>query len=179
MLGILALLVTVVMYGSAGAGTSAADKSSVQLPESGQQTQTEEVQDQSASQEAAQGQPVNQEATQNAPYLVEIGEARTGTDYQGNPAVVIPYTFTNNSDEAISPMVALHEKVFQNGVQLDVAIGVSGADSGKAMSEVKPGASISYEMSYELQDTTNDVTVEVEELFSFSNQLLAEATFSF
>ena len=35
----------------------------------------------------------------------------------GNPAAVVTYTFTNNSDEATSPAVAVHAKAFQNGTE--------------------------------------------------------------
>ena len=35
---------------------------------------------------------------------------------------MVTYTFTNNSDEATSFMVALYPKVFQNGVELGTAI---------------------------------------------------------
>ncbi len=45
------------------------------------------------------------------------------------------------------------------------------------MNEVKSGSSITYESAYELADMS-DLTVEVEELFSFSDELIAEQTFS-
>ena len=173
-LGIIALLVTAVMYGSAGAASDAADK--------GQGASGQAVQQSQQPAEGAQGADAQQpEAAQSggegADYQVTIGEATTGEDYQGNPAIVVSYTFVNNSDEAVSPLVAANAKAFQNGVQLEGAIGVDGAESSKSMSEIKPGASVTYALAYELADTS-DVTVEVEELFSFSDELLAEKTFS-
>lgn len=115
------------------------------------------------------------EATQAA-YGVTIDGCRVTEDYQGNPAVVVTYTFTNNSDEATSFMVALYPKVFQNGVELGTAIG-SDWDSEKYSSDVKPGSSTTVEMGYALEDMS-DITVEVEELLSFSDAVLAEQTFS-
>ena len=98
-------------------------------------------------------------------------------DYRGNPAAVVTYTFTNNSDEATSPAVAVHAKAFQNGTELELAVVADAEESGKSMNEVKPGSSITYESAYELADMS-DLTVEVEELFSFSDELIAEQTFS-
>lgn len=170
-LGVLALVVTVAMYATAGSGQQTADDA----PAPSQQ--------QAAQQQSAQGEDQQPQAAQSSqestPYEVVIGEARTVEDYQGSPAVVVSYTFTNNSDEAVSPMVAVHAKAFQNGVELDTAFLTEDAETGKAMNEVKPGASITYEDAYKLADTTSDVLVEVEELFSFSDELLAEKTFSF
>ncbi|TJW11258.1 DUF5067 domain-containing protein [Parvibacter caecicola] len=170
-LGVLALVVTVAMYATAGSGQQTADD----VPAPSQQ--------QAAQQQSAQGEDQQPQAAQSSQestsYEVVIGEARTVEDYQGNPAVVVSYTFTNNSDEAVSPMVAVHAKAFQNGVELDTAFLTEDAETAKAMNEVKPGASITYEDAYKLTDTASDVLVEVEELFSFSDELLAEKTFSF
>ena len=116
------------------------------------------------------------EATQAA-YGVTIDDCRVTEDYQGNPAAVVTYTFTNNSDEATSPAVAVHAKAFQNGTELELAVVADAEESGKSMNEVKPGSSITYESAYELADMS-DLTVEVEELFSFSDELIAEQTFS-
>ena len=112
-----------------------------------------------------------------AAYGVTIDDCRVTEDYRGNPAAVVTYTFTNNSDEATSPAVAVHAKAFQNGTELELAVVADAEESGKSMNEVKPGSSITYESAYELADMS-DLTVEVEELFSFSDELLAEQTFS-
>lgn len=119
------------------------------------------------------------EATPAAPaasdYAVTIDGATLGTDYQGNPAVIVTYTWTNNSDKATSFAVALHAKCFQDGVQCDTAI-VTGTDSNY-MTEVKPGVSSTVQLAYEVSGTS-DVTIEVTELISLSNEVLAEKTFS-
>lgn len=121
-------------------------------------------------------QAAEQSESTEAAYGVTIDGCRVTEDYEGNPAAVITYTFTNNSDEATSFMVALYPKVFQNGVELDTAIG-SDWDSNKYTSDVKPGSSTTVEIGYALEDMS-DVTVEVEELLSFSDTILAEQTFS-
>lgn len=118
-------------------------------------------------------------AGQEAPasdYAVTIDGCRVAEDYAGDPVAVVTYTFTNNSDKATSFMVALRPQVFQNGVELNTAIG-SDWDSEKYMSDVKPGSSSTVEIGYSLEDKS-DLTVEVTELISFNDTVLAESTFS-
>ena len=122
------------------------------------------------------GSATEPQAAEQSACGVTIDGCRVTEDYQGNPAAVVTYTFTNNSDEATSFMVALYPKVFQNGVELGTAIG-SDWDSEKYSSDVKPGSSTTVEMGYALEDMS-DITVEVEELLSFSDAVLAEQTFS-
>ena len=73
-------------------------------------------------------------------------------------------------------MTAFSEKAFQDGVQLDIAF-VSDIDNDGHMADVKPGAGTTYQVAYSLS-SDSDVEVEVEELFSFSHEKLATATFS-
>lgn len=44
------------------------------------------------------------------------------TDYEGAPAAIVDFTFTNNSEEDTSFAVACSQKVFQNGVQFENAL---------------------------------------------------------
>ena len=55
-------------------------------------------------------------------YGVEIKDFALAKDYTGASAIVITYTFTNNSEEAAAAMVALSEIAYQNGLQLDAAV---------------------------------------------------------
>jgi hypothetical protein len=89
---------------------------------------------------------------------------------------VVTYTFTNNSEDATSFVVALHPEVFQNSVELNTAVG-SNWDSETYLSDVKPGSSTTVEIGYQLGDMS-DITVEVSELLDFDGTLLAEQTFS-
>lgn len=111
----------------------------------------------------------------NSDYAVTIDGATFGADYQGAKTIVVNYTWTNNSEKATSFMVAIDAQAFQNGVQLENAIG-SGVDSQATMKDLKPGASTTVQRAYVLDDNSN-VTVECTELISFDDTLLAEATF--
>ena len=108
-------------------------------------------------------------------YEVTIDSASMTTDYEGNPALVVNYTWTNNSDEATSFAVAFDETCFQNGVEREMAI-VSDVDTSNYMNEVQPGSTAEVTLCYELEDES-EVTVEVRELFSLDDTVLAEKTF--
>lgn len=112
----------------------------------------------------------------NSDFVVEIGEGTVVQDYEGNPALAVNYTWTNNSDEATSFAVAIYAQAFQNGVQLDPAIAID-VDSGSTMNEIKPGATQSVTQVYALSDSS-EVLVECSELVSFDDTIIATKTFS-
>ena len=143
---------------------------------------TAEQQDVSADEGAADGDAAQAEddasgnATQSASeYEVTIDSASMTTDYEDNPARVVNYTWTNNSDEATSFAVAFDETCFQNGVEREMAI-VSDVDTSNYMNEVQPGSSAEVTLCYELEDES-EVTVEVKELFNLDDTVLAEKSF--
>lgn len=109
-------------------------------------------------------------------YAVTIDGCELGSDYSGEPAVIISYTFTNNSSEDEAFSYVISDKCFQNGVQLEAAI-MTDIDSSRSLSAVKPGASISVKQAF-LLDDQSDVTVECTELFDFKNTVIASAVFS-
>ncbi len=111
----------------------------------------------------------------SAPYDVTIDDATLTTDYSGKQALLVSFTFTNNSDDEASFAVNIMDKAFQNGVQLDTAI-VSGVDSSSSLSTIKPGATVNVSQAFALADMS-PVTVEVSETFSFSDDLIVEKTF--
>jgi xanthosine utilization system XapX-like protein len=112
-------------------------------------------------------------------YAVTIDGSHKTQDYEGKPVVVVNYTFTNNSDKDVSFMLAVSAKAFQNGVELEHAIitGDADYDGEGAMKDLKPGASLTVQEGYVLNDTS-DVTVEVGELFNFKDTLIASQVIS-
>lgn len=88
-------------------------------------------------QEAAQQEEVQTE------YPVTIDACAVTSDYQGNPAIVVTYTWTNNSSDPQMFEVAIDDKAFQNGVELSFAtISVTDQtyDMQASFKEVQPGA---------------------------------------
>jgi hypothetical protein len=110
-------------------------------------------------------------------YGVTIDSCEFSTDYEGNKAAVVTYTFTNNSDDATSFAVAVTYQAFQNGVQLETAVNTAKWDSENAWKEIKPGASIQVQQGYKLDDAS-DITIEVEDWLTWSSdKLIATATY--
>lgn len=140
---------------------------------------------QKVSQEESQEQPVSNEISDSGnlgDYYVEIKDGVLAEDYNGETAVIITYTWTNNSEETTSAMVNISEKAFQDGVELDSAIIMDSSvyDSGASMKDVRPGTSIDVQCAFELANQTSPVEVELSELFNFSkNGEIVGKTFTF
>ena len=104
-------------------------------------------------------------------YYVEIKGAVVIEDYEGNPAIIVTYAWTNNSDDTTSPMTAVSCDAFQNGVGLETAFIMDDTvyDSGSSMTEVRPGTTIDVQAAFALSDTTSAVEVEVGEWLTFDD----------
>lgn len=107
-------------------------------------------------------------------YHVEIKGASLTKDYEGKPAIVITYAWTNNSEDTTSAMVSIGEKAFQDGVQLESAmiVGDDSYESGTSMKEVRPGTTIDVQCAYVLTSETSTVEFELTEWISFSNDMV-------
>ena len=73
-------------------------------------------------------------------FHVVITGAKKDVDYEGNPVILVSYTWTNNSEETTSPMATMITKAFQDGVEMDFAILDHEYNDG--IKEVRPGASL-------------------------------------
>lgn len=111
-------------------------------------------------------------------YEASIDDISVGEDYQGNPALIVTYTWKNNSNDSRSFASTLHPRCYQNGVQLNSAF-MMGIDSNGYMADVRPGYGTTFQMAYELKDTQNPVDVEVYELASYKGSPIATKTYKF
>lgn len=114
-------------------------------------------------------------------YTVVIDSCRLAKDYEGKDVIIVKYVYTNvANDEATAFWTAFDETVYQNGVGLNEAYVLDDSanySSDNQMKEIKKGASLDVEVAYELNDTTTDIEVEVEELFSLDDKTVTK-TFS-
>lgn len=113
-------------------------------------------------------------------YKVDIVSCRLAKDYEGKDIVIVKYNFTNNADDAASFYVTFEDNVYQDGIGLNkcyIADDSANYSEDNQTKDIKKGASIEVEVAYELNDTTTDIEVEVEELFSFSDSMVKK-TFS-
>lgn len=104
-------------------------------------------------------------------YAVEIKSATVTQDYDGNPAVIITYSWTNNSSETTSPMFSISAAVFQDGIAMDSAFiyDDSAYDSGMYSTDVRPGTTVDVQEAFELSNTTSPIEVEITEAFNWDD----------
>ena len=135
--------------------------------------ETEKVND-SANSNETDSAPVDEGALGD--YYVKILDASLGKDYEGKPAVIVRYEFTNNSEKDNSFMVAVSSQAFQDGVELSTAILADETEeTDNSMKEVKTGATIVCQEAYELSNDTSDILVECSELFALNDRKIAKS----
>ena len=91
-------------------------------------------------------------------------------DYEGNPAIWIYSRVTNTGSESMLASLIAFPTLFQNGVELEVAIpefsDTEKAEFQNCSKEIQPGASIELCNLYRLQDNST-ITVEVSNLIDW------------
>lgn len=135
-----------------------------------QTAQTETGGNEAQSGEADAEEPAAEGAGDLGDFHVEVKGAALSTDYNGNPAIVINYAWTNNSEETTSAMVSLLEKAFQDGVELETAIIDDSNYNAEATSkDIRPGTTLDVQCAFVLSSETSPVEFELSEVFSFSS----------
>lgn len=129
--------------------------------------------DSSGKQEAAQ-----EEAQEEAPssdYAVKIGKAKVTKDYEGKSCLLVTYTFTNNSDDKTQPWTACSFDAYQDGAELETTF-CDNQDSDGYSSNCKKGGTQKFQLAYVLDNKKSDVELEVTELISFDDTVIASKT---
>lgn len=104
-------------------------------------------------------------------YHIEITGAYIGKDYENNPALIVSYDWTNDSEETVSASTAVYEVAFQDGIQLDTAIvtGDDNYDSDASWKDVRPGTTITVQKAFVLTSDTSIVEFEVSEWLTWDS----------
>lgn len=92
----------------------------------------------------------------------------------GEKCLAVYYEFTNNSDENQTFMYLFHDKVFQNGVELDGSLFHVNDDSKNSTREIQPGTTVIVVSGFVLSDESSNVTLQIEPMISFTNEKLLE-----
>ena len=123
------------------------------------------------------------EDNEESDYHVVIGGAQMAKDLDGKLALIVSYTFTNNSDKASRFTLSVTDDAFQNGVELS-STALSPEDYDKyqidisaSIKEIEPGETIEVNEVYILLDDS-PITIKVHETFSLNRNLLATKIFS-
>lgn len=101
---------------------------------------------------------------------VQIRGAAAAEDYEGKQAIVVTYSWTNNSGSTASAYETLLVKAFQNGARLDSAVVIDSKkfDFSNYMREILPGRSADVQIAFHLNSKTTAVDIEISQLGSSS-----------
>ena len=107
-------------------------------------------------------------------YHVEIKGAAAAADYEGKDAIVVTYSWTNNSGSTASAYEALRVKAFQNGAPLDSAVVIDSEkfDFSNYMREIRPGSTTDVQIAFHINSKTTAVDIEISELGSSSGDMV-------
>lgn len=105
-------------------------------------------------------------------YICTVKSAEKCKDWNGENAVKITYSFTNNSSDAESFDLALQDEAYQNGVELESTFTEDDLDDMGLEAKVKPDSSKEVSKVYALRDDSADVEIEISEFASFGSDKL-------
>lgn len=113
-------------------------------------------------------------------YQVEIENYRLTEDFEGDPVVVVTYSFTNKSTEKAAFWIAVEDSVFQDGELLERAYVLKDGDpydSSKQSADIEAGESLDVEVAYLLKNTDSELDVEAKVYVDFTHNIVNK-TFS-
>ena len=177
---LLAFCLMAIGSGSSKKGTETKTQQAETVENPGEYQEDESEEKQEAEKAETEKTTKKSNPNQLGDYEVVIKSAKVTKDYEGEPAVIVTFEFTNNSDETKSWMTAVSAKAFQDGVELDSAFVSSSNkdyDASNSTKEIKPGATINVQKAYELDNTSSDVEIEVSEWLSFNKDTVLTKTF--
>lgn len=104
-------------------------------------------------------------------YYIEIKSATLTTDWEGNKAIGVIFSWTNQSSETLSAGAALNYQAFQGGIELDHSFAASGSKyaDDNLYKDVRPGATLEVAVVYKLRDTDSAVEVEFSSSSDYTN----------
>lgn len=102
-------------------------------------------------------------------YIIKYTGHAVGTDYDGNPCLLVYYDFTNNSDENTNAFSSSDVRIFQNGVRCESAYFSQENEAIDHYStDIQPGVTINVAQAFSISDMS-DVTIEASEYLSFDD----------
>lgn len=87
------------------------------------------------------------------------------TDYDGKPAIIVYYDYTNLMDEAEDYAMMFYTQVFQNGVECEIAFIDSDNEALKnAEKDIQKDTTLEIAVAHVLEDTENPVTIKISDM---------------
>lgn len=104
--------------------------------------------------------------------IISIASWEISEDYAGKDVVVIEYAWTNNDDEPAEFAFSINDNVYQNGVELEGAIGCKKVDSDVSLKKVQSGKTYNVKKAYVLEDMS-EINV-VAKTYFWNDEILNE-----
>ena len=83
-------------------------------------------------------------------------------DYDGNPAIIVYFDYTNKKDDTSFAHAIFYPQVFQNGVECEMGISLDDNEAlSNASKEIQKDTTLNVAYIYTLQDTESPVTLKV------------------
>lgn len=105
-------------------------------------------------------------------YIVTIDKYKITKDYDNQPIILVTYSFTNKSDSNTSFDSQFEDKAYQNGIEITEPIstyGIKDLDWEDEIKEIEPNKTFTFNIAYQLKNTTDEVKIKVEPNFSFDD----------
>ena len=106
-------------------------------------------------------------------YKVKIESAETAY-YYDKYLIIVTYEFSNNGDNLASFDWSIQDSAFQDGIKLESDTIYLSSNNDKyfknAGKDIQKGKTITVKQAYVLENTTDDVTIELKRLLSFSDE---------
>ncbi len=98
----------------------------------------------------------------NADGTLVYSKHEVSQDWEGKPAIIVYFDYTNKKDESSYAQMTFYPQVFQNGVECEMAISTEDNEAlSNASKEIQKGTTLGIAYIYTLQDTENPVTLKV------------------
>lgn len=83
-------------------------------------------------------------------------------DYDGNPAIIVYFDYTNKKDDASSAQMTFYTQIFQNGVECEMGFYPDENEAiENASKDIQKGTTLNIAFIYTLQDNESPVTLKV------------------
>lgn len=83
-------------------------------------------------------------------------------DYDGNPAIIVYFDYTNKKDDASSAQMTFYPQIFQNGVECEMGFYPDENEAiENASKDIQKGTTLNIAFIYTLQDNESPVTLKV------------------
>lgn len=148
------LLATTLVFSFAGCGGSDTEKKEDTKTESSKPAKKDEGKQKTGK--------VDKIALDNKEGTLTYVKHEVTKDYDGNPAIMIYFDYTNKQEEASSAQMTFYPQVFQNGVECEMAMSLEDNEAlSNTSKDIQKGTTLNIAFIYNLQDTSKPVTLKV------------------